>query len=469
MRRRRTLTTLAVLVGALTSVGCRPKLFRADTVLNSDGSISRAIYQPAEATTSEAQELDVWTGKTYAERIEPNKWPANIADLPPAPRDEDHSYFAGWGNFESPDRLPSAFFKKGPGGLPDGKLVVEYERDDYVLVVRHRWKETLTDIVTIDDMHQARQELADMLVPLAKKILDEALGDQYDTTRLVDWLKQTATPWCFEITDCMVAMAGRVDSSQDKLGLALAKVSARHGLPLTDASGKPLEGQAENQAIELYATQVLRDNLRRRDGKPVSDEVIQEILEWIELKPRPENSEERYRRYDEATKTVVVETFGSEEAFADALKPFLARLLGLYGSDFFHDPLHFRYTLTMPGPIVRTNGTLLSDREVRWTFAGVEAYPFGYAMECESLVMRSELEGKLLGENVLGDRDTMLKYVEIAGSNEAVVQALRVCAKEKSMQPIYDARDRSAAASTTEAAFDAMFELLKLSDASAKR
>lgn len=469
MHRARTITALAASAAALVMSGCEPKLFRAETVLNDDGSVRRAIYQPADATTAEAQKPGVWTGNTYAQRIEPDAWSGKIADFPAAAHDDKHPYFAGWGDFESPDRLPSAFVKQAPPGLPDGKLVVEYQRDDYVLVVQHRWKETLTDIVTIDDMHLARREMADLLIPLAQKILDKALGDEYDTTHLVDWLHQTARPWFFEITDIVVASGARRELLEDKLDLALAPVCARHGLVLTDASGKPLDDEKIERAVGLYAERVLRDNLRRRDGEPVSDEAIHEILEWLGFRERLENSDERYKRYNDAVETVIAETFGGDEAFEDAVKPLWARLLGLYVSDFVGSPHHFHYTLTTPGAIVKTNGTLVSDRSVRWTFAGGEAYPFGYAMECESLDVQSELEQELLGEKVLDNRDTMLKYVEIVGSNEALLDALRACAREKSMAPFYKARDQSAAASKTEEAFDAMFRLLKLPDEPAKR
>lgn len=462
MHRARTLTAAAIISVAVFTLGCEPKLFRAETVLHADGSVSRAIYQPADATTALAQKPGVWTGTTYADRINPNKWSGKIADLPQAARDDEHPYFAGWGDFESPARLPNAFVKKGPPGLPDGKLVVEYQREDFGLVVEHKWKETLTDIVTIDDMHLARRQMADMLVPLAQKILDEALGDQYDTTRLVDWLNQTGTPWFFEITDVVVAIAGRGEFSEEKLTLAAAPVFARHGLVLTDASGKLLETEKANRAIELYATRVLRDNLRRRDGEGVPDEVIDEILEWLGLRERPENSDERYKRYHDAVETVIAETFGGPEAFNDAMSPLMARLLGLYASEILGAPYHFHYTLITPGAIVKTNGTLLSDRSVRWTFEGNDAFPFGYAMECESLDVQTGLEKELLGAPVLDDRDTILKYVEIASSNEAVLDALRACAKEKSLAPFYKARDASAAASTSEQAFDAMFDLLGL-------
>lgn len=465
MRRTLAFTAVAGIAAALVTSGCEPNLYRAETVLNDDGSVSRAIYQPAESTTTAAQKPGAWSGTTYADRIEHDAWSGKIADLPPSEHDDKHPYFAAWGDFESPGRLPDAFVKKAPPGLPDGKLVVEYQRDDYGLVVEHRWKETLTDVVTIDDMHVARRQMADLMIPLAQKILAESLGDEYDTTQLVEWLNRTATPWFFEITDLVVATGGRRGFSLEKLALAAAPACERYGLVITDATGKLLDDDQFERAVEQYVRQVLRDNLRRRDGKPVAEGTIDEFLEWLELKERPENSGERYKRYDDAVETAIAETFGGGEAFGDAVAPLAARLLGLYGSELFGSPHHFHYTLTAPGSIVRTNGTLLSDRSVRWTFAGSDAYPFGYAMECESMDVKADLVKKLLGRPALDDRETMFKFMELVRSNAALQDVMRACAREGSLAPFYKARDESAAASTTEEAFDAMFKLLRLSDA----
>jgi hypothetical protein len=469
MSGNRVLTALAVVIAALVTLGCEPKLYRAETVLHADGSVERAIYQGVEATTADAQKAGVWNGSTYAGRIEHERWSGSIADLPQADRDERHSYFAAWGKFESPQRMPQAFVRKAPQGLPDGKLIVDYQREDYGLVVEHRFKETLTDIVTIDDMHLARREMADLLIPLAPKILDEALGDKYDTSRLGDWLNQTATPWLFEISDVVFQSGVRRELSEDKLAAALAPVCARRGLVLTDASGKLLDSAAMEDAVETYAAKVLRDTLRRRDGEDVSDEDVARILEWIGLKERPANGDEPYRRYNEAVDKVIAEKFGGEEAFESALSPLLTRMLGLYAGELLGSPHDFHYTLQTPGPIVKTNGTLVSDRFVRWTFQGIDAYPFGYAMECESLAAQGELEKALLGRSVLTTREALVKYVDLVRSDPALRQALLTCAEQKNMAPFYQARDEAPAASAPEKAFDAMGKLLELPKDPAER
>ena len=115
--------------------------------------------------------------------------------------DKDHDYFAAWGEFASVDALPQSLVFKAPEGIADGTLERDYERTDYVLLTEHRWQETLTDVVTLDDMHQAREELAEIAIPLAEKTLQLALGEQYDTQPLVDWMRQEVRPLLFEATD----------------------------------------------------------------------------------------------------------------------------------------------------------------------------------------------------------------------------------------------------------------------------
>jgi hypothetical protein len=464
MHRIASLAMFAAAAAALVTSGCQPKLYRAETVLKADGSVSRAIYQPIEATPHDAQQPGAWSGSTYAARIPHQQWRGDIAALPPAERSEQNNYFAAWGQFDSPDAMPRAFVKTAPEGLADGKLVVDYQRDDYGLVVEYRWKETLTDIVAIDDMHQAREELADLLIPLGQKILERALGDEYDTSGLAEWFQQQGKPWFYEATDVVFATGARGDFSEETLVRALAPVCARHGLVLTEASGQLVEGEAAEGVIAAFAKQTLRDHLRRRDGREVPGQVIDEIVQFAGIEARPENSDEQLGRYDEAAETVIAEQFGGMEKLEAAATPLVARLLGLYAGELFGFPHHFQYTLETPGPIVKTNGTLVSDRQVRWTFEGVEAYPFGYTMECESLAVQSELETQLLGRPALTTRAAMVDYLELVRSDETLRQAIVACAAEKSLAPFYKARNELGWLSESKESFDAMRRLLGLPD-----
>ncbi len=344
--------------------------------------------------------------------------------------------------------------------MPSGVLAIDYEQQDYVLVVEHRWRETLTDVVTLDDMHQARRELAAMVVALSETILNEAIGGEYDVSGLVKWLRETGTPWFYEVTDVYFDVCARRDDAQpDKLERALAPVFARHGLPIEDDSGKILEDDQMQRTFRAFAVDLIQQHLKRRDGQPVPPEMADEILMWLGLQEPPAGSEPP-QRFPEATKKVLVEMYGSEEAFGEAIKPLSVRIMGLYQFFLFGDPTHFDYAMEVPGLLVETNGEVLADNRTRWTFSAKEAYPSGYVMNCRSLEPRAAVVQEIFGKRVLSDRQTMLRFVELVRGNETVLGALRTCAAEKSAQPLLTVRDQTAPASPDTAVFDALIELL---------
>src|SRR5690606_20933870 len=115
--------------------------YRAETVVESDGRIRRAIYQPADETPAAAQEA-AWAESTFAPRVRHQEWDASIRSLPKAIQDKDRPYFAAWGEFATGAELPQTFHRTAPEGYPDGTLQLDYQREDLVLVVEHRWRET---------------------------------------------------------------------------------------------------------------------------------------------------------------------------------------------------------------------------------------------------------------------------------------------------------------------------------------
>jgi len=441
--------------------GCKPHLYRAETVLNSDGSIRRAIYQPVATTPEAAIQRENWSGVTYAPRIDDADWRGPIAELPAAERDKTHDYFAAWADFAAPNFMPQTFVKPAPGGLPSGVLAIDYERTDLVFVVEHDWRETLTDVVTLDDMHLARRELADLLLPVAEQTLVEGFGPEYDVSGLVDWLKNTGTPLAFEMADVffVVRLQGR-DSSSEVLVRNLEPVLARRGFKLRDAEGNLLSDEKLEAAIKEFAVGTVRDNVRRKDGKPVPQAKIEELFGSLG-EPQDEAAEPRQPNpFAEALERAIREKFGSEEEFQEAFAPLAVRILGLYRSEIVGPARRFDYTMQMPGPIVESSGELLADNRTRFRFEAGQAYPAGYVMHCRSLENQTELEKQVFGKQVLDDREKMLRFVEIARGSATVLDALRQCAEEKSVKPLVEARDRTAPGSPDTAAFDAMIGLL---------
>jgi hypothetical protein len=60
---------IALVAAALLLAGCEAKIYRAETTLKPDGSVSRAIYQPAAGTPAAAVDDARWSERTYAPRV----------------------------------------------------------------------------------------------------------------------------------------------------------------------------------------------------------------------------------------------------------------------------------------------------------------------------------------------------------------------------------------------------------------
>jgi hypothetical protein len=118
----------------------------------------------------------------------------------------------------------------------------------------------------------------------------------------------------------------------------------------------------------------------------------------------------------------------------------------------------------MPGEIVATNGTLVDDQRVEWTFEAVQAYPFGYPMRCRSLAPNDETQQELLGGTPLATRADMLAYLQALNSDFVVAEAMRNCAKQHSLAPLFAARDRTLQEGGDVRPYDTIARLLGLSD-----
>ena len=461
--------TLCAGAALLITSGCGQKQYRAETKLAADGRVSRAIYQPADDVPLDARQPNAWTKTTYAAEIRPEDWSGSIRDLPDVPADKDHPYFAAWGEFESPKKLPTSYLKPAPPGLPDGKLVVDYEHNDYVFVVEYRWRETLTDIVTLDDMHRSRRQFLDVVIPLVRKCLETGLGPDYEVGGVVDWFDTTGTDWFMEVTDAFFEAGARDQlPPHEQWKETMADVCARYGLNLRDARGRLLDDDLARDAVAKFAGDVLEKRLKRRDGGRVPVSVIDDLLEWVNLKDHPESHSPQLARLDGVAQRVIVEQFGSQQKFEELIMPLGTRMLGLYRVEILGPPRVFRYALEMPGQIVETNGVLTADNRVEWTFEAVQAYPFGYAMQCRALTPKAALERELSGAEPLATRKELLAFVSAVGEDFLLRETLRVCVKNRSMDPLFAARDKVVAESGDPATFDTVIKLLKLTTAAGK-
>ncbi|MGD9722211.1 MAG: hypothetical protein AB7O59_11790 [Pirellulales bacterium] len=442
--------------------GCGQRLYRAETKLDADGRVSRAVYQPIEDTPAEARDPRLWSGVNYAVEIPPDKWAGTIRELPTGKADNDHSYFAAWGDFTSPAKLPTTYLKPAPQGLPDGRLSVDYERVDHVFVVEHRWTETLTDIVTLEDMHRSRRKFLDVMIPLVERCLEVGLGPDYDVSGVTEWMRTIGTSWFEEATDAFFEAGTRGQlPPNDGWKESMADVCGRYGLKLRDDSGRLLTEDPAREKVSQFATELLRARIKRRDGAPVPQAAIDDLLEWVNLKDATGNDNPRLARLDGLAQKVIVEQFGSQQNFEDVVTPLGARMLGLYRAEILGPPRKFHYELELPGTIVESNGVIESGNRVCWNFEAVEAYPFGYRMECRALAPQTQLEQELLNGTPLTSSQDMLDYLAALKRDFLLLETLRRCVKAKSMEPLSQVRSQVVTEGGDTRPYDTVLRLLE--------
>ena len=179
--RKTSLLVLPLSLAVVPFLGCDS--FRSETRLHEDGRVERAIYQPTESLPLAAKEPQRWKAVTYSFQIDDSEWEGPISALP-INEDSELSYFAAWGEFDSVDDIPDHYLKRSPDGKAKGELIRKAVRIDYVLVMKYEWNETLTDIVSLQDMQEAQRELTDLGIKMLRDIFEEALGPEYDFSDL---------------------------------------------------------------------------------------------------------------------------------------------------------------------------------------------------------------------------------------------------------------------------------------------
>lgn len=415
LRRRLSLAVTLTLLGTGIA-GCR-NTYRSDTVLHADGSVDRAIEQPQQTTPEAARQPGIWKEVTLKDQSEGSGLFRRIVHLVTAQ-----------GHFRLPAEIPDYLRITAPpgSGLLDGKLKRQYERRDYVFVVEHRWRETLTDGVTFEDMRKARKELADLAIDLFADAFRQGIGPEYDPSNLLQWMRTEGENWLAEITDYLyLNAASREPLSQAALADGLAEICARHGLHLK-AQGKLLDKDKLDQVMRDYAIQLIAVHVRTvKDGKKVDHATI---ATWL-AKNGP---------LDQGWKKLDFTKYGGQKAVQDRLLALAARTVGLHIVSLVRDgeDRQCEYSLQVPGEVVATNGVLLAPDRVRWQFSGFDAYPSGYTMACRSLAPQADAQNMLLRATPLATREAMLQFVALVADDPALLQRLQECRRQHSMEPL---------------------------------
>ena len=414
------------------AAGCASS-YRAETTLYADGGLDRAVYQPADGTPDAARQAKRWKEVTFAPKpddLDRTGWPDALTLLPAHAQDQSHPYFAAWNHFAAAKDVPDHVLFHAPegSGLPDGKLERELTRTDLGLVEEYRWRETLTDVVTLVDMHKAREELADEAVPFGQEVFAEAVGKEYDTGDLVQWLKTDGRPWFNEATDLLFVYAAAHRGPEGRKAFldALTAGCERRGLKVT-RDGQPLKEDDLKQAVQDFTVNLLAEKIKK-DGKAVGRDLV---LKWL-----AELNSKDGGRFKAAAAKVIARKYGGEQAFDNRVAVLAARIIGLYT---LAPPCAFQYTMSFPGAVVETNGELVgAGDKVRWRFQAADAYPLGYPMEARCLFVPEDAR-KLLGrDKPLSDRDALAGYADLVHGDKGLEAAMRQCRADKTLDPLYD-------------------------------
>ena len=414
--------------------GCVTEHFRAETVLFPDGGIDRAIWQSLDK--EQHQQWDEVRDGIQDERLASELWKLTDdalkgPDGKPAPKNRG---VTACGHFKSAEQIPNHYRREAPPGLSDALLKRKAERDDFVFVTEHRWEETLTDCVQLEDIPVARRSLVDLVVPIIVEPLRVELGADYDVSAVELWLRGEATLWFDELSALFLELGvtKSLDWDSDKAAKEraekrLAAINRRHGLLNTD-----------HETIENFAADKVRKLIQRRDGTALDDELVATIVRWATLEKEAQGQPEN--RFEKRTRQWIEVTYGSEDFFRELCYARVGCLIGLHQG--LVQPQDFDYRLTVPGFVVETTGELTSDNRVRWQFDAKEAFPFGYAMRCRSLQPNEANQRAVFNEVVVKNRDACERLVRLLKAKPEWRETLATCVTEKSRQPLFDLRKK---------------------------
>lgn len=439
--------------------GCSVEHFRAETELFSDGSVDRSIWQPLDET--QRKQWPTVAQGMQDERLQTELWgafdfnrPKRKDGKPANPKDDGVS---ARGKFASVKEIPEHYRKEASPGPPAATLQRKVEREDFVFVTEHRWEETLTDCVKLEEIPAARRALIDFVIPLFVETLRQELEPDCDVSALEPWLRDEGATWLDELISLYIDLSLRAGPSwvQDKSAKTQAEqrfqaINARHGLKSFD-----------NEAIDRFVLDKAKQLIKQKDGTSMTEKLAAELASAISNSDSPQTP----NRFERRSKKLITDKYSSEEIFQKQLHARLVPLIGLH-SPFQFAPQEFDYRLIVPGFIVESNGELTSANRVRWRFAAAEAFPFGYSMRSRSLQSNDDIQRTILNDVPLKTGHDCERLVRLLRAKPEWLRVLQACVEQKSRQPLLDLRTRVLRRNdfTERLQFDDIGSLLKLED-----
>ena len=397
--------------------------------------MDRAIAQNTALTPEAAQRLNVWREIRMVKGGPDEPWDGSLAVLKAPTTKEEEKLFAASGHFPTVAAIPDHYAEMSKDGVAASRLVRTYTTRDLGLVTEHLWTETLTDIASLDEMAKAREELAQINMKLLRAALDEGLGRDYEYQDYLRWVAETEVNFFAVFTELALEARARGGEppSEDEAAKLVDAIAARHGL--AGVFGDNLEDE-----MEALLTQRTGRLIRRRDGATLEPDIVDLIVEAVMQigKGGDEglisfNDQADGAKFAAGMNRVVESEFGGQEALEKRAEVLFERMLGV---TFGNSDRPYEFSLTLPGTIVETNGTLESDSRVRWSFKLEKAFAFGYTMRCRSIEPNLTAQRAALGADRVTTREAMLRYVALVDGQDEVLRIVAWAVREKSPAPL---------------------------------
>lgn len=453
-RRTRWATFALLLLGATT--GCASRYF-AETRLNPDGSVERAIWQPRQNAADVESQVGDWSRIVPVRDLERDERPLDIRLWAESHQQDKGSSLAAWGMFSSVSDIPAHTLFATPDQKLFGSLDRRYSRRDLIFVAEHSWEEVLQDIVNLRGMQQACDRLVDSLMSDSQILLEDRWGAEYDVSQVVEWIGSSGREWLRESVELLYdTMARRPDDQNSLLAEGFADISANYGLMLRHPDGR-LFGSEEEEHPDLarrawrhFLMQLLGKKLTRHDDQPHDSEKLRQLADEVtavlvgtpegEPESPPPIDEKSWQLWHDALSSLITKRYVTQEACQTHYINLSAHVVGVYLFPFTSNHAQLEYSMEMPGTIVETSGRLVSENRVEWKFQASEAFPLGYSMKVRSLEPLIAPQQELFGKTPLTSRADVLEFANLLEQYPVLQRILETCRQQGSLGPLRDYR-----------------------------
>ena len=313
---------------------------------------------------------------------------------------------------------------------PASELARSYECKDYGFVRVHRYRETLTNIVTRDSFLKARDEFLDLALPKAILGIERVYGKAFDVAGLGRYLRTDGRRFLEQAGLAFYETMARHMTLEEQ-AIPYAELARQFGLDLFDAAGNLVSNEVAQARVLSFLRHRIALGVRHRDGSRLTETEIRSLLDQSGKTPYSRAWGEFWKEH--------------EKEFETQLLPDLIQMTGLYNVPFreFDNP-RFAFDLHLPGQIVECSGTIEAPDHVRWRFTGDRSFPDGYTMQARSIEIDLERQERVLGRTAITEIEQAESYIELVEVDRPLLDKVRKVHLSGGLKSLLDEQPRSA-------------------------